>query len=52
MAENGKSKTDVVARAGAKNRIACCKHCGNKVEIVLAVSPTGKKRMKRVCCEC
>jgi hypothetical protein len=51
MAEKGKSKTDVGARVDAKSRIQRCSMCGNKVEIVLSVSPTGKKRMKRVCCE-
>jgi ribosomal protein L28 len=28
-----------------------CSSCGNKVEVVLTVSPTGKKRMRRLCCE-
>lgn len=51
MADKGKSKTDVSARKEAKNRVHICSLCGNKVEVVLAVSPTGKKRMKRVCCE-
>lgn len=51
MAENGKSKTDVAARADSKNRIQCCRFCGKKVQVVLAVSPTGKKRMRRICCE-
>jgi len=52
MAENGKSsKTNVQARAESKNRIQRCSICGNKIDIVLAVSPTGKKRMRRVCCE-
>jgi hypothetical protein len=50
MAEKGKSKTDVSARAEAKGRIQRCSICGNKVEVVLAVSASGKKRMKRVCC--
>jgi hypothetical protein len=50
MAEKGKSKTDVSARAEAKGRIQRCSVCGNKVEVVLAVSASGKKRMKRVCC--
>jgi len=50
MAEKGKSKTDVSARVEAKGRIQRCSICGNKVEVVLAVSPSGKKRMKRVCC--
>jgi len=51
MAEKGKSKTDVGARVDAKSRVQRCSICGNKVEIVLSVSPTGKKRMKRICCE-
>ena len=51
MAEKGKSKTDVSARAESKNRVQRCAHCGNKVEVVLSVSPTGKKRLKRLCCE-
>ena len=51
MADKAKSKTDVSARAGTKNRAQICSLCGNKVEVVLAVSPTGKKRIKRVCCE-
>jgi hypothetical protein len=51
MAEKGKSKTDVSARADAKNRVQRCIYCGNKVEVVMAISPTGKKRMKRLCCE-
>jgi hypothetical protein len=50
MAEKGKSKTDVSARAEAKGRIQRCSICGNKVEVVLSVSASGKKRMKRVCC--
>jgi hypothetical protein len=51
MAEKGKSKTDVSARADSKNRQQVCSFCGNKVEVVLAVSPSGKKRIKRMCCE-
>jgi hypothetical protein len=50
-AEKSKSKTDVSARAEAKNRSQSCKFCGNKVDVVLAVSPEGKKKMKRLCCE-
>jgi len=50
MAEK-KSKTDVGARAEAKSRIQRCSICGNKVEVVLSVSPTGKKRLRRACCE-
>lgn len=51
MAEKGKSKTDVAARAESKSRIQTCRVCGNKVEVVMAVSPSGKKKMRRVCCE-
>ena len=51
MAEKGKSKTDVSARAESKNRVQRCIHCGNKVEVVLSVSQSGKKRLKRLCCE-
>ncbi|MEW6001923.1 MAG: hypothetical protein AB1638_04675 [Nitrospirota bacterium] len=51
MAEKGKSKTDVAARADSKNRIQRCRFCGNKVEVIMVVSPTGKKRMRRLCCE-
>jgi hypothetical protein len=50
MAEKGKSKTDVSARVEAKNRIQICSKCGNKVEVILSVSPNGKKRMRRICC--
>jgi len=50
MAEKGKSKTNVSARADNKARVSLCKFCGNKVEVVMAISPTGKKRMKRLCC--
>ena len=50
MAEKGKSKTDVGARADAKGRIQRCSICGNKVEVVLSVSASGKKKMKRLCC--
>jgi len=51
MAEKGKSKTDVLARADAKNRVQRCRFCGNKVEVVMALSLTGKKKMRRICCE-
>ncbi len=51
MASEKKSKTDVAARADAKSRVQVCSCCGNKVEVVLSVSPNGKKRMRRICCE-
>jgi transcription elongation factor Elf1 len=50
MAEKVKSKTDVAARAESKNRAYNCRFCGNKVDVVMAVSPSGKKKIKRVCC--
>ena len=48
---SGKSKTDVAARAGSKNSARLCSACGNKIEVVMSVSPTGKKSMRRLCCE-
>lgn len=50
MAEK-KSKTNVASRVESKNRLQLCSVCGKRIEVVLSVSPTGKKRMKRVCCE-
>jgi hypothetical protein len=49
MAEK-KSKTDVSARADSKGRAQICSNCGNKIEVVLAVTATGRKKMKRLCC--
>ncbi|MBI4843074.1 MAG: hypothetical protein HY809_01955 [Nitrospirae bacterium] len=46
----GKSKTNVSARAESKSVSKICSLCGNKVEVVMAYSPTGKKSMKRLCC--
>jgi hypothetical protein len=51
MAEKAKSKTDVSARAESKNRTQNCRLCGNKVEVVMAVTPSGKKKIRRICCE-
>ncbi len=51
MAEKVKSKTDVSARADAKSKSQLCKLCGKKIEVVLSVSASGKKRMRRLCCE-
>lgn len=50
MAEKSKSKTDVTARAENKVKAQICRNCGNKIEVVMAVSPSGKKRMRRLCC--
>lgn len=46
----GKSKTNVSARAGAKSIAKTCSLCGNKIDVVLSYSSTGKKSMKRLCC--
>jgi hypothetical protein len=51
MAGIAKSKTDVASRADAKKRVQLCRNCGNKIEVVMSVSSTGKKRIKRLCCE-
>ena len=48
---SGKSKTDVAARTGAKSLAKLCSAGGNKVDVVMAVSPSGKKSMRRICCE-
>jgi hypothetical protein len=50
MAEK-KSKTDVSARAESKGKSQLCKLCGKKIDVVLSVSGSGKKRMRRLCCE-
>lgn len=51
MSEKKKSKTDVAARAGSKGRDKVCSICGNKVDVVMSVSASGKKKMRRICCE-
>jgi hypothetical protein len=51
MAGEKKSKTDVASRLENKGKANFCSNCGKKVEVVLAVSPNGKKRMRRLCCE-
>ncbi len=50
MAGKAKSKTNVAARMDAKNSAKLCSVCGNKVEVVLSVTATGKKGMRRICC--
>ena len=51
MAGKVKSKTDVAARSSSKSLAKTCSICGNKVDVVMDVSPSGKKSMKRLCCE-
>ncbi len=48
---SGKSKTNVASRLDSKNLTRLCRNCGNKVDVVMSVSPTGKKSMRRLCCE-
>ncbi|MCE5194954.1 MAG: hypothetical protein LLF28_05795 [Nitrospiraceae bacterium] len=48
--EKVKSKTDVSARAENKSKGQLCSLCGKKIEVVLSVSSTGRKSMKRLCC--
>jgi hypothetical protein len=50
-AEKARSKTDVSARAENKTKGLNCRLCGKKADIIMSVSPTGKKRIRRVCCE-
>jgi hypothetical protein len=50
MAEKVKSKTDVTARAENKGKGQNCRSCGKKIDVVLSVSPSGKKKMRRICC--
>lgn len=51
MSGKAKSKTDVAARTGTKTQARLCSACGNKIDVVMAVSPSGKKSMRRLCCE-
>ena len=50
MAGKAKSKTDVSARAGSRNSSKICSLCGRDVNVVMAVTSTGKKSIKRLCC--
>jgi hypothetical protein len=46
-----KSKTDVTARSSQKGRVQLCKFCHNKVDVVMMVDTSGRKRMVRRCCQ-
>ena len=48
--DSKKSKTNVAARADAKAAQQLCKSCGKKVDVVMTLSPNGKKMMVRKCC--
>lgn len=51
MADVKKSKTNVAARQEAKAAQQFCRFCGKKVEVVMTLSPSGRKQMLRKCCE-
>lgn len=44
------SKTNVAARAEAKAAQQMCKKCGNKVDVVMTLTMSGRKQMVRRCC--
>lgn len=48
--EGKKSKTNVAARQDAKAAVQKCRLCGNKVEVVMTLTPSGRKQMMRKCC--
>jgi hypothetical protein len=50
VADVKKSKTNVAARQEAKSAAQICKVCGKKVDVVMTLTPAGKKMMLRRCC--
>jgi hypothetical protein len=50
MADVKKSKTNVAARQEAKAAQQVCRSCGKKVDVVMTLTPAGKKMMVRRCC--
>lgn len=50
MADVKKSKTNVAARQEAKQAVQICKSCGNKVDVVMTMTASGRKQMIRKCC--
>ena len=48
--EGKKSKTNVAARQEAKAAGQMCRFCGKKIEVVMTLSPSGRKQMMRKCC--
>ena len=50
MAEGKQSKTNVAARQEAKSAQQICRNCGKKVDVVMTLTPNGKKMMVRRCC--
>lgn len=50
MAKKDTSKTNVTARAALKAKEIKCRYCGNKPEVVRALTPAGRAKMFRKCC--
>lgn len=50
MAGEKKSKTNVAARQEAKMAKQKCRMCGNEIQVVMTLSPNGRKQMVRKCC--
>jgi hypothetical protein len=48
MAKEKTSKTNVMARAQEKGASSVCRHCGQKVDVVMRLPG---RRMARLCCE-
>ena len=48
--EGKKSKTNVAARQEAKAAAQLCRLCGKKIDVVMTLTPNGKKMMVRRCC--
>ena len=48
--EGKKSKTNVAARQEAKTAQQLCRLCGKKIDVVMTLTPNGKKLMLRRCC--
>lgn len=48
--EGKKSKTNVAARQEAKAVGNKCRYCGNKIEVVMTLTASGRKQMIRKCC--
>ena len=50
MAKKDTSKTNVTARAALKAMEIKCRYCGNKPDVVRALTPGGRAKMYRKCC--
>jgi hypothetical protein len=44
------SKTNVAARQEAKAALQLCRFCGNKIDVVMTLTLSGRKQMVRRCC--